>query len=95
MDDLRDVRSCVGEHRGKMRETTRTVAEEDVETKNASIGGEPALNDAAVRQGIDVAAGKEDNYFASDQAGEMTFQHCGQAGSARAFDDALFLLGQA
>ena len=47
------------QHTGKMRETAGTIVEQNVEAINASVRREAALDHAAVRERINVAAGQQ------------------------------------
>ncbi len=94
MHDLRHICSGIGQHAGKMRQTARTIIQQNVETINASIRSQPAFNHAAVRQWINVAAGEQQHDFATGQLRQLTAQQRGQTRRASTFDNTIFQLRQ-
>ena len=75
-------------------QTARTIIQQNIEAINASVRRQSALNHAAVRQRINVAAGEQQHNFATGEFGQLTAQQRGQSRRACAFDDALFQFRQ-
>lgn len=95
VDDFGDVGSGVGENAGEVGEAAGAVTDQNIKTVDAPVGGEAALDDAAVGEGIDIAAGEQEDHFASCETGEMSAQEGSEAYGASAFDDAFFQFSEA
>src|SRR4051794_40024021 len=87
--DLSYVRSRGCEHTGEMSKAARAVADQDIEAVDATVGRKTTFDHPAMRQGIDVAAGEEQDDSATCQVSQTPAHERGQSSRTGSFDDAL------